>query len=89
MSAILELVVVPRSSINKLTVEGQRIKLKITAAPVDGMANKKIIEFLAKEFSCPKTSIQLLKGEKSKHKKFLFMQLTEEDLQKFINKLTN
>lgn len=73
----LSLTVVPRSSINKLTQESQGLKLKITAAPVDGEANKKIIEFLAKLFACPKSSIKLLSGEKSKHKRFIFEQLSE------------
>lgn len=75
---VLGLTVIPRSSINKFVQEAQGLKLKITAPPVDGEANKKIIEYLAKTFSCSKSAIQLRTGEKSKHKVFVFYTLTME-----------
>ena len=78
MSFILELTIVPRSSCNKFVQEVSGLKLKVTSPPVDGEANKKIIEILAKSFSCPKTSIQLISGDKSKKKKFLFLQIDIE-----------
>ncbi len=89
MSFTLELMVVPRSSINKLIQESNSLKLKITAPPVDGEANKEIINFLAKSFSCPKTSILLISGFKSKKKKFLFEKLSPEQGQEALNKLLN
>ncbi|MGL4394153.1 MAG: DUF167 domain-containing protein [Brevinema sp.] len=76
---VLELAVVPRSSRDKLIQEDSRIKLKITAPPVDGQANKKIIEFLAKNFSVPKTSIILISGEKGTKKRFSFQTLSQEE----------
>ncbi len=87
MSFILELTVVPRSSINKFVLEENGLKLKVTSPPVEGEANKKIIEILAKEFSCAKTSIKLHSGEKSKHKKFIFQQLSQDDGQVILNKI--
>ena len=84
MSFILELTVVPRSSCNKFIQEVSGLKLKTTSPPVDGEANKKIIEILAKSFSCPKTSIQLISGDKSKKKKFLFLQIDAEKGQKLL-----
>ncbi|MGL5956910.1 MAG: DUF167 domain-containing protein [Brevinema sp.] len=83
----MELCVVPRSSTNKFIMEEQGIKLKITAAPVDGVANKKIIEILSKTFSCPKTSIELYSGTKSKYKRFIFHQLSEERGQEILAQL--
>ena len=48
------------------------IKIKITAQPIDGKANKALIEFLSKQFKIPKTSIKILKGETSKDKTVYF-----------------
>ena len=84
MAFVLELTVVPRSSCNKFVQEVSGLKLKITSPPVDGEANKKIIEILVKSFSCPKTSIQLISGEKSKKKKFLFLQIDSEKGQEIL-----
>ena len=47
------------------------IKIKITAQPVDGKANKALIEFLSKQLKIPKTSIEILKGHTSKEKTVL------------------
>jgi len=44
------------------------IKIKIASPPLDGRANKSLIEFLAKEYNVPKTQIAIIKGEKSKNK---------------------
>ncbi len=87
MSFILALTIVPRSSCNKFVQESSGLKLKITSPPVDGEANKKIIDILAKSFSCPKTSIQLISGDKSKKKKFLFLQIDCEKGQELLMKL--
>ena len=48
---------------------GQQIKLRITAPPVDGKANKHVIAFLSKQFRVPKSAIELLCGETSRNKK--------------------
>lgn len=76
---VLELSIVPRSSRDKFVLESSGIKLKITAPPVDGQANQKIIEILSKSFSVPKSSIKLISGIKSKKKKFLFTTLNEQE----------
>ena len=44
------------------------IKLRITAAPIEGQANKQCIEFLAKALRVPKSDISILQGETSRRK---------------------
>lgn len=39
------------------------IKVKIRAMPVEGKANKYLIEFLSQKLGLPKSKIALLKGE--------------------------
>lgn len=66
---------VPKSSANK--VEGwvedsagqQWLKVRITAAPEDGKANKALLKFLAKEWKVPASNLQITTGETSKYKK--------------------
>ena len=57
---------------NEIIKAEDGIKIKITAQPIDGKANKCLIEFLSKTFKIPKTSITIVKGETSKTKTILF-----------------
>ena len=75
----------PNAKKNEIISEGEIFKIKITAQPIDGKANKALIEFLSKNFKIPKTSIKILKGETSKEKTVLFMTQDPEKL-KLLNK---
>lgn len=61
----------PNASKNKVIKTSESVKIKITAPPVDGKANKCLIEYLSKLFRVPKTSIVILRGETSKDKTLL------------------
>ena len=50
---------------------GDTLKVRICCAPVDGKANKELIETLAKAFDLPKTSVVFKSGETSKTKRIL------------------
>jgi len=47
---------------------GDRIKLRITAPPVDGKANKHLLKFLSKVFKVAKGNITLKSGETGRNK---------------------
>lgn len=66
----IKLKVIPRSSRNEIIKDETtgEIKVKLTAAPVDGEANKKLIAFLSDEWDMPKSKIRIIKGETSKNK---------------------
>lgn len=76
----LELTVVPKSSHTVLVRENQGLKLKITAPPVDGQANKAVIDYFSKLLSCPKKSIHIVSGLKSKRKILIFDIPDEKDI---------
>lgn len=40
----------------------------VTSPPVDGKANKKLVEILAEYFGKPKSSISIISGQSAKHK---------------------
>ena len=75
---IVNLRISPNAKKNEIIKDGDIIKVKITALPIDGKANKALVEFLAKNFKIPKTSIEILKGETSKEKTILFKTLDED-----------
>lgn len=48
---------------------GDRVKLRITAAPVDGKANKHLIAFIAKAFKVAKADVSIISGETGRNKR--------------------
>ena len=67
----------PRSS--KCGVDGllgDAVKVRVRCAPVDGKANKELVEALADAFSLPKSRVVFKSGETSKQKRILLMGVT-------------
>ena len=85
---IIRIKIVPNSSKNDIILEDEFIKIKITAQPIENKANKALIEFLAKTFKIPKTSIEIIKGETSKEKTVLIKTENEVKRLEITNKLT-
>jgi len=50
---------------------GDAVKVRIRCAPVDGKANKELIETLADAFDISKSSVEFVSGETSKTKRIL------------------
>lgn len=50
-----------------------RIKIRITAPPVDGKANKHLIKFLAKQFKVPQDRVAIMNGDNSRQKRILIV----------------
>ena len=68
---VVTLKISPNASKNEIIKNEEGIKVKITAQPVDGRANKALTEHLAKQLKIPKTSIEIIRGETSKEKTLL------------------
>ena len=67
---ILHIKVQPRASKDELAeILGDSLKVRITAAPVDGAANAHLIAFLAKLFKVSKSKIILISGETGRDKR--------------------
>lgn len=77
---IVKLKISPNASKNEIIKTEDGVKVKITAQPVDGKANKCLIEFLSKTFKIPKTSIEIIKGETSKEKTLLIKILDDDKI---------
>lgn len=85
---LVNLKIVPNSSKNDIVLEEEFVKVKITALPIEGKANKALIEFLSKKFKIPKTSIEIIKGETNKEKTLLFKTDDAEKQNFIISSLT-
>jgi uncharacterized protein (TIGR00251 family) len=69
---LLTVKIQPRSSRNEIVGElDGALKIRITATPVDGKANKHLIDFLAEIFQVPKSQIEMLSGKTHRDKRFL------------------
>ena len=62
----------PRSSRSGIDgLLGDAVKVRIKCAPVDGKANKELVETLADVFGLPKSAVVFKSGETSKTKRIL------------------
>ncbi len=57
-----------RDAIEGVDDEGS-IRVRVTAAPADGAANKAVIKLLAKSLGVPKSAVTLVAGASSRHKR--------------------
>jgi len=65
---ILRIKVIPNAKQNKIVEETGRHKVYLTSPPVEGKANKALIEFLAEHFNVKKNRIKIKRGLKSRIK---------------------
>ena len=69
----------PRSSRSGIDgLIGDAVKVRIRCAPVDGKANKELVETLAEAFDLPKSAVVVKSGETSKTTRILLRGLTAE-----------
>ena len=81
---ILNVRAVPRSSRAGLDgMIGDALKVRIRSAPVDGKANKELVEVLADAFGLPKSAVVFKGGETSKTKRLLLRGITAAQMQRF------
>ena len=67
----------PRSSRSGIDgLLGDAVKVRIRCEPVDGKANKELVETLAEAFDLPKSAVVFKGGETSKAKRILLRGLT-------------
>ena len=59
-SIIIPVKVIPKSSRDNIKLENDILKIKVTAAPVDGKANKSVINYISKFLHISKKSVQII-----------------------------
>ena len=67
---VLEIRLLPRASDNSLVgISNGRLRIRVSAAPVDNAANQRMIAILAKEFGVAKSRVRLLAGARKRDKR--------------------
>jgi len=75
----------PRSSRAGLDgLVGEAVKVRIRSAPVDGKANRELIETLADAFGLAKSCVVFKSGETSKTKRLLLKGLTAAQVRRIV-----
>ncbi len=75
----------PNASKNEIIKTDDGLKVKITAQPIDGKANKALIEFLSKQLKIAKSNFEIVKGQTSKEKTVFLKTFDEEIIEKLRN----
>jgi len=80
---ILKVYLQPRSSKNEIVGPYRDgIKVRVTAAPVEGRANEVLLRFLAKEFGVSPSSIEIVKGHRSREKIIRIVASLDQELKR-------
>ena len=74
--------VIPRSSKNSIEWEQGNLKVRLTAPPVDGLANEALIALLAERLALPKRAIAIVRGTTSRQKTVEIEGMTMEAVEK-------
>ncbi|MHC1764633.1 MAG: DUF167 domain-containing protein [Verrucomicrobiia bacterium] len=79
--AYLQVKLQPRASRNEIgRAEGNELKIKVTAPPVDAAANEALIKLLAETLNCPRNVVVLVRGKTSRHKLLFLRGQTAESV---------
>ena len=79
--SVIRVRVLPRASVNQISGnDGGVIKVKLTAPPVEGKANKALVQFLAKELGMARRDVEIISGKRSRVKSIRIHGLSPEDV---------
>lgn len=70
----------PKAGRNTIEVAGDKVTLRVTAAPEGGKANDAVVELLAKRLGVAKGRVSIVRGHKSRDKTVLIDDVTLEEV---------
>ncbi len=80
---VLSVKVVPGSSRTAISgVLGRKLKVKVSAAPERGKANRELISFLSKILGVKRNCIEVISGHNKPHKRLQILGISAEELVK-------
>jgi len=84
-SCVIDVLVQPRASRAKIGPRHDgRIKIAVTAPPVDGEANAAVIELLAKSLGVAKSAIEVIAGTSSRRKTLRIAGVTADQIEELV-----
>ena len=77
---LIDVRVQPKSAQNAIVgLHDGALKIKLNAPPVEGKANKALVQYLAKWLRCPKSALEIVAGQTSRSKRILVRIAPGED----------
>jgi len=87
---LISVKVIPRSKKNSVEwengVEGEGLRVRLTAPPVDGAANEALVGFLAERLGVPKRQVVVVRGATSRQKVVEVAGISLEDVKKKLSR---
>lgn len=84
----IDVLIRPRSSRDEIVgMHEGRLKIKISAPPVDGKANERLTEVLSKAFRVSKSNVEIIRGKSSKLKTVRLTGIDMKTCEEFLSKL--
>jgi uncharacterized protein (TIGR00251 family) len=80
MPSTITIRVTPRSSRNAIEVDGEAIKVWVSAPPADGQANDAVCKLLAKALGIAPSKLSIVKGESSRDKTIQVQILSRDEV---------
>lgn len=85
----VDVYVQPRASRNAIVgIHEGVLKVRLTAPPVDGEANKECLKFLAELFLIPKSQLKIIQGHRSRRKKILIQGIAPQSLEDALKRMS-
>ncbi|MEZ0326449.1 MAG: DUF167 domain-containing protein [Fimbriimonas sp.] len=72
--------VTPRSSRNSVELDGEVVRIRVTAPPFDGQANAEVCKILAKALRIAPSYLMIVRGEASREKVIQVQGLSKEEI---------
>lgn len=84
---LIEVLIQTKTSKDEITgFHDGRLKIKISAPPVNGRANKRLIELISRHFGIPKSNVDIIKGKSSRLKTVKVSGISGESFNSFVSK---
>lgn len=68
-------------------LRGDALQVAVSAAPVDGAANRSVVKVLSRALDVPASSLEIVRGHRSRQKSVEFRTLNPQDLAERISRL--
>ena len=82
--------VTPKAAHSEIVgIQDRALKIKVTAPPVEGAANRACIELLAKKLGLKKSQMEIMAGNRFRKKTVMVKDICREELEEKINKALN
>jgi uncharacterized protein (TIGR00251 family) len=80
--------VVPRAARDAIMeTTDQAVRIRLTAPPVEGKANRALAAFLARRLGVPERDVVLLAGERNRMKRILIRGMSEAGVRRLVERV--